>query len=352
MVGAANDPNHATNPDQILGFETAPARNSASESVRRKNLTDTNNNQGVSSVFQNGTGDFDSLRYATGTGSLTAEELEVRRPRNSTETANGWNPFADPAAPPPPPPGSAKLMILQANIRGNDNGRPNSPTGGGFARSLVELYNNTNEPINLANYSLHISQVDTWITRVPLSGTIPAQSSFLIVSNTTSSATSFNATPRASLPTPDLEADFVIGLNAAGNDVGNSWKIALMVNQSTLLTDANPFTANAGQPIAGYVDMLGVGNASSGITGFEGARASGSAPQAPRRKSLTDTDDNSADFAQVDYRGRTGSNGVEDNQLYKIWPRNSTAGKWDPMTGDSLTGGQPVHPTVVPVSTP
>jgi hypothetical protein len=258
------------------------------------------------------------------------------RPKNHAK--GNWDPFAEPE----PATESLKLMILQANIRGNNNGltsNPPSPTGGGFARSLVELYNNTDEEIDLSDYSLHIGQVDNWVVRIPLSKTIPAKCSFLIVSNATESAYSVNATPRASLPTADIEADFIIGLTAAGNDVGSNWKIALMVNQSELLTVANPFTEES--LAANYVDMLGVGG--NTITGFEGARASGSAPQGPRRKNLLDTDNNNADFAQVDYRGRTGNNGVDDNQLYKIWPRNADAGEWDPITGLPV-----VNPTVEP----
>jgi len=331
MVGASNTFNN----NIITGYEgpaplTALPRNSAQEGIRRINLTDTDVN----------TTDFTSVRYtqnrAANANGIDNYEIPFYTPKNVA--AGAWDPL-DPPEPPPPSQGTPMLMILQANIRGNDNGLPNSPTGGGFARSLVELYNNTDEAIDLSDYSLHIGQVDTWYTRVQLSKTIPAQSSFLIVSNAPESAYSINATPRASLPAADLEANFIIGLNAAGNDVGNSWKIALMVNQPTLLTVANPFTDVS--LTANYVDMLGVGNNTSGITGFEGARASGSAPQPPRRISLTDTDNNSTDFAQADLRGRTGSNGKDDDQLFKIWPRNSTMGAWDPITGLPAR-----HPTI------
>jgi hypothetical protein len=89
MVGAHNS---ATN--TINGFEAAPARCSASEAVRRKNLTDTDNNQGISSLYAAGTGDFDSVRYATGSGYMGDALLELRHPRNSK--AGTWDPFAEP----------------------------------------------------------------------------------------------------------------------------------------------------------------------------------------------------------------------------------------------------------------
>ena len=79
MVGAANDMASATNPDNIYGFETAPARCSASEAVRRKDLTDTDNN----SV------DFIAARYAS--GGLTDDEVAAQKPRNSK--IGKWNPF-------------------------------------------------------------------------------------------------------------------------------------------------------------------------------------------------------------------------------------------------------------------
>jgi hypothetical protein len=311
MVGAANDPDHATNPDQILGCETLPARNSASEAVRRINLTDTDNNRGPSTTFPNATGDFTSIRYATGTNSLTAEELEVRKPRNSS--AGAWNPFAEPL---PPPEGTERLMILQANTYGNDNGG-----GGGFGKSLVELYNNTNTAVNFNNdvYYLYIGNATDWTHTIKLEGIVPARSSFLIVTN---NAGEVNATPRAALPAADQEADFAI--------INNDFKIALLKNQSTLSV-ANPFTEESLSD--DYVDMLGVGD----TNGFETQAAQQSRPQCPRRITLIDTDDNRADFARADYRGiLTGNNGMPDEELLKYWPRNSAAGAWDPITGESL----------------
>jgi hypothetical protein len=344
MVGAANE---YEGRDLIFGFEALPARNSASEAVRRVNLTDTNVNRGPSSTFSDATGDFTSLRYATGSGSISNELLEVRKPRNSTETVGGWDPFADPAPPPPPTEG---LIIFQANTHGNNNGLDQTPiasTGGGFAKSLVEIYNNTDNAIDLSPYYLHIGNssrvnssspwVNTWDAVIKLSGTIPSKGSFLIVSN---NADNSNATPRASLPAADQEADFVFG-----ND---GFKVVLMFNHSEPLTVDNPFTAGTdGAPITGYIDMLGAGNAR--IAGFETAIAAASRPQGPRRTSLTDTNNNSADFAQGDFRGYTTVNGtvrgIPDDELYKIWPRNSAAGAWDPITGLPA-----VNPTVVPAN--
>jgi len=320
MVGAAND---YPSVDSIYGFEFYPARCSGSEAVRRKNLSDTNDNS-----F-----DFVAARYAS--GGMSIEMIEVRKPRNSTDTASGWNPFEEPADPVVPPIAEA-LMILQANTYGNNNGMSNgSPTGGGFARSIVELYNNSDIPINLGtdNYYLHIGNNTEWTNVIKLTGTIPAYSSYLIVDNTEPATTgntgNSNITPRATLPTADQSAAFVL--------VNNSFRIVLMKNQNALLSVANPSVETS--LFSNYIDMLGAG--SDNTAGFEADKAAQSRPQGPRRKSLDDTNNNFDDFKQTDLRGRTGSNGVDNDQLFKIWPRNSTAGAWNP-----ITGLPEVHPTI------
>ena len=404
MVGAANDLTHATNPDNIFGFEAAPARCSASEAVRRKDLTDTNNN----SV------DFIAARYAA--DGLTDAEVEIQRPRNSS--AGTWDPFPVIAEPPasvtiagtgvaanalvvgteipvalsalfaPPDanitgvtyawtvtnqtpagvlvygaadsaafgisgavegtatvtltvsggaiignltnsinvtisntPGSAPIsetiLILQANRFGNDNGG-----SGGFPRTLVELYNITDSPINLAagNYFLHIGNATAWTHVIPLTGIIPAKSSYLIVSN---NANEVNPAGfgRAVLPAADQEFNFIMP--------NGNFKIALLVNLATLLPgNVNPFTAGSLWPY--YIDLLGATNAI-----FEGtAAAAQAAPQPPRRTSLVDTNNNSTNFAQVDYRGHWGGTARLPNEnLHRFWPRNATMGAWNPITG-------------------
>jgi hypothetical protein len=101
MVGAAND---YQGRDLIFGFETAPARNSASEAVRRADIID----------YDNNSTDFIAARYAS--GGMSDEEFEVRKPRNSS--VGKWDPFEDPAELPPTVVGTpsalaTKLLILQ-----------------------------------------------------------------------------------------------------------------------------------------------------------------------------------------------------------------------------------------------
>jgi hypothetical protein len=309
MVGCSNT--FGTN--KITGYEgpssvTTLPRNSAQEGIRRANLTDTDNNNT----------DFVSVRYTSARSSqyphgVDAYEIPFYTPKNVA--AGTWNPMSPPDKPPETG-GSAKLMILQANTYGNDNGG-----GGGFARSLVELYNNTDTAIDLAagNYYLHIGNATAWTNVIKLEGSIPAKSSFLVVDNTATASSNTNSTPRALLPAANQQAAFVIN--------NTNFKIALLKNQSSALSVDNPFGESTLS--ADYVDMLGTGTAN----GCETVAASASRPQCPRRISLTDTDNNKTDFAQADYRGHSGSNGMADTELYKFWPRNAAAGAWNPITG-------------------
>jgi hypothetical protein len=308
----------------ITGYEgpaplTALPRNSAQEGIRRENLTDTDNNDD----------DFASVRYTSARSAnyphgVDVYEIAFYKPKNST--AGTWDPLTPPEKPPETG-GSEKLMILQANTYGNNNGldqTPSSVTGGGFARSLVELYNNTDVAINLTegNYYLHIGSNSAWSNIIKLEGSIPAKCSFLIVDNTPTASSNTNATPRAVLPAADQEAAFVIN--------NTNFKIALLTNQSSILSAANPFDETS--LTADYIDMLGTGSAAG-----ESTKATASRPQGPRRVSLTDTDKNADDFAQGDFRGYTTVSGtvrgIPDSELYKIWPRNAAAGAWNPITG-------------------
>jgi len=216
--------------------------------------------------------------------------------------------------------GSPRLLILQANTHGNDNGG-----AGGFATSLVELFNNTNTTIDLdaGNYFLHIGNATQWTNAIQLRGVIPAQSSFLIVSDNPQ-----NTTPRAVLPEPDQMATFSL--------VNSGFRVAVLREISSLDVN-NPFTDASLAPY--YVDMLGV----EGSSAFETQAAQQSRPQGPRRTSLVDTDNNHADFSQADFRGELlGNNRTPDNRLYRIWPRNSSE-PWNPITGLPA-----IHPTPYP----
>jgi hypothetical protein len=236
------------------------------------------------------------------------------------------------------------LLILQAYGTGEG--------GAGVNRSFVELYNNSNKAINLSGYYLWYANGttvlqenapntatsdDSW-EKVALSGTIPAKGSFLILGPVKIGSSS----PRHNIAEEygDINSNSFILSNRA-------FKVAL-IHGKTELTDAiqNPFNKN-GKPVTGYIDMVGaanewVGDDSTGdkqdaIFGFETAPARNSGSEAVRRRDLTDTDSNSADFIAARYA----SGGFTDAEVEVRKPRNSSAGAWDPFA----------DPTPLPVIT-
>ena len=84
----------------------------------------------------------------------------------------------------PPPAGLlGKVLILQAYGTGDKN-------DGGVSHSFIELYNPTEEAVDLSGWSLQLVGEGTIKTAtgnnwqvLPLSGTIPAKTSFLIRAN-------------------------------------------------------------------------------------------------------------------------------------------------------------------------
>jgi len=310
MVGAANE--YGTQ-DLIFGFEGLPARNSKSEAVRRYILTDTDNNRGISSTYPNATGDFDSIRYAS--DGITDEELEVYRPKNLAFGA--WNPITPPEeVPNKTVAGNASdyadgdLFILQVYGTGTF-------TDGAVSHSFIELYNNTDNPIDLSDFSLQYANgAGTNWNVINLTDEIPAKSSYLVL------GTKKNASGRLQLDEDEADQNEEFYLS------NNNFKVALMENQKKL-TVVNPFAMTGGKA-KDYVDMVGVkSDNSDNIDGYETALAQVISKQASaRRGSSTDSDNNSTDFKRVDYR-------YDDLDRYK--PRSSSEGTWDPFETPTTT---------------
>jgi hypothetical protein len=315
----------------IYGFETAPARNSASAAVRRKNLIDTNNNAGQN----DGPGDFISLNYSS--SGISDEELSVRRPRNSRE--GSWNPFLVPPNPPVPPPVPTgnKHLIFQIG----------AATDGNINRSFVELYNNADTPLDLTGYSLQYAEGtrhtptaiedQPWqiidfelVIPDPAKRIIPPQHSFLILGE-------------AQIPEPGVSPALTFedgygDLNISGFHISNrSYKVVL-VNNTTLLTVQNPFGLDgvinvAGDKISGYVDMVGAMNTvgEDKINGFEYLPITNLNKHAgQRRTSLIDTDNNRADFARATFAG------AAPLEFERLRPKNLAYGEWDPFAVPQL----------------
>ncbi|MCL2879100.1 MAG: lamin tail domain-containing protein [Treponema sp.] len=306
MAGARNTAPDAdpAKYDTINGYETAPARNSASVSIRRASLTDTDNN----SV------DFEQIRYVNDKDTsipvwAETELLEFYGPKNMAYGA--WDPMEKPDVVEPPPYTSDNtLLIFQAG----------ASTNGAISHSFVELYNAGAVDVNLNGYSLQYANggdpVDDDWAKIDLSGVLPKNCSYLILGT--------KGSPTGSqYEIPDNFGD----INTQFSLSNDSFKVALIHNTS-LLTVQNPFDSDgAGEPVTNYVDMLGAVNTGK-IHGYETAvMPKISKQQTARRVSIIDTDNNEKDFTNIDYR-TTGA------ALEFRGPKNVAYGAWDPVSGE------------------
>ena len=216
------------------------------------------------------------------------------------------------------------VLILQAYGNAGDS----SPAG--VSHSFVELYNISDEDINLSGVSLYfangksgtgVTEDEAWKS-IALTGTIPAKGSFLILGKKHDNLNSTRYTITDSYG--DIN-DNNLSLNRRG------FKVAI-ISDSTKLTVQNPFNFTNGKPVSGYIDMVGAVNNPSAATpdnifGYEYAPARCSASVAVRRINLTDTDDNSEDFEEIRYA----SDGITNEMLEVRRPRKASDGTWDPF---------------------
>ena len=330
LLGALNSPPG----DGVDAFETAPAAViSQQASARRRSLVDTDDNS-VDFVRV----DFRHLPgegTPSNAGGTSIADFERVRPKNSSHGA--WAPFGYPAHPL-----AGRLLILQAGAAGTD---------GAIGRSFIELYNNTAEDIDLDGFTLQfaagsstnaawLSPVTAPWTAIPLTGTIPARGSFLVAGHRVTDP----ANQRFTIT--DDEADVVADMRLSNR----SFKVALMASPDTLAV-ANPFAMPGWGTVEGFVDLLGALNSppGDGVDAVETAPAVVISQQASaRRRSLVDTDDNSADFVRVDFRHVPGegtpsnAGGTSIADFERVRPRSSHDGLWTPFpeVDDSPVAGE------------
>jgi hypothetical protein len=317
MVGAVNNPD-ADLPDHIFGFETAPARCSASEAVRRADIKD----------YDDNSTDFIAARYALGsTTTFTNEMLEVRKPKNSK--TGTWNPFAAPA---PPVLSSNTLIILQ--VFGMHANNDSAPT-----HSFIELYNKSDAPVNLSTYSVHWAnglssnanapaEKDVW-HKINLTGTIPAKGSYLILGPQVVDATTI----------ADISTNGRLNLAAVTADVNDStflmsnrsYKVALMSNQ-TALTVANPWGTAACIDLVSAINTSGTDsvNAAKGETDLAAVNKASGAVAISKQKSFRRTSLNVTDVTLTDFTSKQYSS-ISLDEIAKFRPRTAADGSYTPQ---------------------
>ncbi len=268
---------------------------SKQKALRRTNVTDTNNNAA----------DFTLIDYS----SLSSNELDAYFPRNSA--TGSWDPFAEIEEESLSAPVSTTIIILQVYGTGG-SGNDNTTS---ISNSFVELYNMTDQDIDLSGYSLQYCSNGTTWQKLDLEGTIKAHSSFLIVGILRSTS--------GNNYTIDMdEADMIWDIY-----FDNKQLKMCLVSNTDLITVANPYSCDdEGNAISGYVDMVGA--ADTTLDGSEMNPILGLSKQkSARRITITDSNNNSIDFEILDYRS-TGLN-AEELELYS--PKNSTYGEWNPF---------------------
>ncbi|MDR0731492.1 MAG: lamin tail domain-containing protein [Treponema sp.] len=270
MIGAVNDP---AEEDSIGACETSALSGiSKQKSARRKNFNDTDNNGQ----------DFEIVDYRS--SGVSGAVRDTYKPKT---LGNGsWDPWHIPESPPPGG-GSDKLMILHAyGLKDKNN------DGNGATHGFVELYNNTGSAIDVSGYSLLYAGDDSYSnwTKVNLTGQVPSHCSYLIRGK--SYATSGTYVNLSSV-TPDVDAPDLY--------ISNDSYVLVLMSTQTLPAFVSPFdTDGSGTKATGYVDMVGAHDGESGTKWMpfsETDHVPGiGKSKSVRRKSLTDTDDNSEDF--------------------------------------------------------
>ena len=320
MAGARNTVSDGINSyDTINGYETAPARNSASEAIRRRSLTDTDNN----SI------DFIAARYAA--SGFTDEEIEVRKPRNA-KNDGPWDPFGAP----PAPPETKSLMIFQ--VFGTLTIDDSAPT-----HNFIELYNNSDASIDVSGYSVHYASgksanqavVSPW-TKINLTGTIPAKSSYLILGKQVVTFGQAQTSPNNG--NLDFTGTFVSGtattpdLSVPTFEMSNrSYKVALMSNQDNI-TAANPWGNAACLDLVSAINRAG----DDSIDAAKGPEdlisvnaATGGVRTISKQKSFRRTSLNIRDITLTDFATKQYSS-LSADDIVKFRPRTTASGPYTP----------------------
>ncbi|MBY0008914.1 choice-of-anchor I family protein [Paenibacillus typhae] len=187
-------------------------------------------------------------------------------------------------------------------------------TGGYFSNGYIELYNPLDTEVDLSGWSLQYSDPamnGAW-SRLELSGTIKAHSSFLITDSKNN---------------PTFQSD----ISAKGDQTwggllfNNKGMKVVLLSNTDLLTAANPFASKT----TAYVDMIGTAGNDKGsaIDGYEGDYPTGkeegtSKQKSVRRADFTDTDNNKGDLKQISF------DNLDAAGMNLMKPHSSADGAW------------------------
>ncbi|MCL2030914.1 MAG: InlB B-repeat-containing protein, partial [Oscillospiraceae bacterium] len=281
LVGGINTP--GTDPDP--NFEGSdPVSISKQIAARRKNFMDTDNN------FD----DFERVNY----GSMSPAQLPSVRPRCLADGPWGGEDMVSPLP--------DHVIINQAYAAVD--------VEGAVSHGFVELYNPTDDAIDLSFYSLqYAAGTDDWSGLLPLTGyTIGARESFLI------RGAGFGGAPRYTIPEDQVDIDWGLPFN------NRNFTFALVIGTTPLANAVlDPDDWDRVIDLLGAVNDPKEGNA---VNNWEGSgNLVGISKQKPcRRVKFADYDDNPHDFEILDYR----ASGISNSMLQEVRPRWSGDGPW------------------------
>lgn len=193
-----------------------------------------------------------------------------------------------------------KHVIINQIYGGGDLGDSETPV----SHSFIELYNPTDERVNLDGWSVQYAASGTDWKMLTLKGAINAHSSFLIRCG------AHNNDARLKIDKYDMS--WGIAMNNKGIKV-------LLKSDSKRCGTVNPYYEGT----SGYVDMIGAaGNEHYYLVdGYESDYLQIQSKQKSiRRKKFRDTDNNAADVVAIDYRTA---------ELSAVRPRSSYDGAWE-----------------------
>lgn len=226
-----------------------------------------------------------------------------------------------------------ELMVYNAAVDEADDALPenagifkglviNQVYGGGAANSdstpishgFIELYNNTENEMNLKGLSIQVGRIGPVYDVLPLKGIVKPFHSFLIRCGQHSDPSLL--TTRCNIQRFDMSWDVNL------SDLG--MKVLLVVGKTSVAVN-NPWnTDGGGTKVPGYIDMFAAGGIDELkiVDGHEGSTYGHylSPNHSAHRKDFADSDNSAKDIEQLDFR-------TCDVAIYR--PRSSWDGKWD-----------------------
>jgi len=382
MYGVSgNDASPTTPTQQVDGYETACIAQGAGEAQsKQKGFVRLNKNSGIKYAdTDNNLLDFQQVDFRS--SDLNNPLLVPRSLADGAYTAGGSGddntvvlPAGDQNGTPYTVAGDYDVRVPHVIINQIYGGQKLAASGYGLddtvpvSHSFCELYNPTDEDIDLTGWTLHYGhngeytdngqQRGDW-AKLELEGTIKAHTSFLVRMMPTTASQVYLRLNLYDGAMPGKGGDLP-GIGSADQDwnqfvINKGGVFVLVAGDVDLENGVSPFDNTTGLPVVDcYVDMLGVGGNDSyngDIFAYESNyTGSQSKQKALRRIDFTDTDHNAAEddvpYGQIADVSIVGYNVVSVSQLEWARPRTQLDGVWATYQGNVNTQGPMPAPDI------